>query len=81
MAEPLYRTHPLASRRAALEEARTPGLEILAEDVVAAVDLRVDPAAAVLGGELPAPNTSNSAPPTAGRPTAPGEPEPLRRSP
>ena len=43
MAETLYRTHPLASRRAALEEARTPGLEILAEEFTAAVDVRVDP--------------------------------------
>lgn len=43
MAEQLYRTHPLAGRKAALDEARVPGLEIVAEEFTAAVDVRVDP--------------------------------------
>jgi sarcosine oxidase subunit gamma len=42
----LYRTHPLESRKAALTELtrQVAGLTVRAEDVVAAVDLRVDPA-------------------------------------
>ncbi len=46
MAEFLYRTHPLESRKPALAELtrRIDGLSVHAEDCFAAVDLRVDPA-------------------------------------
>ena len=45
MAEPLYRTHPLASRRQALAELsdQVDGLTVFAEEAVAAVNLRIDP--------------------------------------
>ncbi|HJP79264.1 MAG TPA: sarcosine oxidase subunit gamma family protein [Pseudonocardiaceae bacterium] len=43
MADILYRTHPLESRKAALARP-IDGLSMHAEDSVAAVDLRVDPA-------------------------------------
>lgn len=46
MADLLYRTHPLESRKAAFAELNThvEGLAVHTEDPVAAIDLRVDPA-------------------------------------
>lgn len=46
MADTLYRTHPLADKQSALAELSTQvhGLTVSAEDGIAAVDLRVDPA-------------------------------------
>ncbi|MBK1787664.1 sarcosine oxidase subunit gamma [Prauserella cavernicola] len=67
MADTLFRTHPLAHRRAALAElsAAVGGLSVYPEDEVAAVDLRVGPVGPggdalgrALGTALPAePNT------------------------
>ncbi|GAB2747829.1 sarcosine oxidase subunit gamma [Amycolatopsis magusensis] len=54
MADTLYRTHPLENRRAALA-GLSGGLTVLAEDPVAAVNLRIDPdgpGAAALGRTL-----------------------------